>query len=235
MTLGTGVFLAAIVMSLTALFIATKDRWNWKKIILWPIGLLLLAALVIGGMLAYENWKTTNSDITWDKPSLHDSFWGIALGTKPEDVLFRKGKPTAKKDDTWIYAPEHSDSKHQIIFENGGVAVIVFYGDDYRAEKLDGRGLDDSAELIIMFYGEPTRITTREEGAHRLYCYDNYQVFFSLKEGKVVAYGVYKAGTQTLSCARPPRDLLQEKSSAQPEKGSWRDAVKDGAATPPVP
>ena len=231
MTLGTGVFLAAIVMSLTALFIATKDRWNWKKIVLWPLGLLILGACIIGGMLAYENWRS-NSKVVWDKPTVHDELWGIALGTKPEDVLFKKGKPTTKGEDQWLFAPEFSDDWYQLIFENGAVAVIAFYGKNFSAEKLDGIGRWDSTEEVTKLYGEPTRVATREDGAHRVYCYDAYHVFFSLKENKVVAYGIYQPGTEQLSCARPPKDVLQ----GEPKKGTWRDAVKKGEpAISPAP
>ena len=34
MDVGTGIFLSAIFLGLIALFIGTKDRWKWKKIIL---------------------------------------------------------------------------------------------------------------------------------------------------------------------------------------------------------
>jgi len=37
MTLGLGIFLSLLFLGTIALFIATKDRWNWKKIILWPL------------------------------------------------------------------------------------------------------------------------------------------------------------------------------------------------------
>jgi len=35
MSVGTAIFFSAVLLAFVALYIATKDRWNWKKI-LWP-------------------------------------------------------------------------------------------------------------------------------------------------------------------------------------------------------
>ena len=45
MSLEASIFLSAMLVSLVALFIATKDRWNWKKLILWfSVGVASLVA-----------------------------------------------------------------------------------------------------------------------------------------------------------------------------------------------
>jgi membrane protein YdbS with pleckstrin-like domain len=52
MELGTGILLSAVFLGTVALFIATKDRWNWKKIFLWPLG-VIVGLGVVGGSIAY--------------------------------------------------------------------------------------------------------------------------------------------------------------------------------------
>ena len=57
MNLGLAIFLSAVFLGTVALYIATMDRWNWKKIIIRPLlGVLLL--LVVGGvgLLLWAYW-----------------------------------------------------------------------------------------------------------------------------------------------------------------------------------
>lgn len=86
MELGTGVFLSAIFLGFVALFIATKDRWNWKKIALWQLG-GLVALLAAGGVIAY------GYTLYDEMPRVPRDFQGIQLGQKLDDVEFKRGKP----------------------------------------------------------------------------------------------------------------------------------------------
>src|SRR5215471_21450216 len=96
MSLGTSIFLSSLVLAFVALFIATKDRWSWKKIILWPFaGLILIAS----GSWVYSTIEA--------RPKIQTSFWDIPLGATEGDVKFLKGAPDAmsktKDKDTWEY------------------------------------------------------------------------------------------------------------------------------------
>lgn len=35
MTLGTGLFLSALILSLVILYSVTRDRWNWRRLVFW--------------------------------------------------------------------------------------------------------------------------------------------------------------------------------------------------------
>lgn len=61
-------------------------------------------------------------------------------------------------------------------------------------------------------FGEPGKVVMRDEGAHRIFCYPNYHVFFSLKEDTVKALGVYDPASEVIACSRQPRNLLNEKT-----------------------
>lgn len=43
MTLGEGIFYSSLVLGIIGLSNAAKGRWNWKKIILWPSGVVAVA------------------------------------------------------------------------------------------------------------------------------------------------------------------------------------------------
>lgn len=98
MTVGTGIFLASVVLGGVVLFIATKDRWNWKKIILWPLGVLLvLGVLGGGGTYLYLEWPLWGAQV-------QTTYWGISLGDSGGDVRFQKGKPEAEVHSVFAFA-----------------------------------------------------------------------------------------------------------------------------------
>ena len=51
MEIGTGIFLAAVILGFVGLFAVTKERWNWKQIVGSVSGVLALAAVGLGGRL----------------------------------------------------------------------------------------------------------------------------------------------------------------------------------------
>ena len=95
MELGTGVFLSAVFLGTVGLFIATKDRWNWKKIFLWPLAVVAGLSLV-GGLVAYA-YKQYE-----ERPKVLTEFNGIRLGEQFQDVAFRHGKP--ERQSSWAIA-----------------------------------------------------------------------------------------------------------------------------------
>lgn len=85
MELGTGIFLSAIFLGIVALYIATKDRWNWKKIFLWPLAVVIVLTLV-GWLFAYA-YKQYE-----ERPKVLSEFKGIKLGEKFQDAIFKHGQ-----------------------------------------------------------------------------------------------------------------------------------------------
>lgn len=196
MSLGEGVFAASVVLSITALFIATKDRWSWKKIILWPLAVILVLGLGFWGWITVSSFKST-------RPTVHNTYWGVQLGDRQEDVLFKKGAPDKKGEGYWWYGSDNSEYRYQVVFgDDGAVDLIAYWGTTYMAEELDGRGRYDSLETLKETFGEPTGVATSQEGARRTFCFNDYHVFFSLTENKVDGYGIYQPAQTKLGCAK---------------------------------
>lgn len=137
MELGTGVFLSAVFLGTVALFIATKDRWNWKKIFLWPLAVVVVLSLV-GGIVAYA-YKQYE-----ERPKVPSEFKGIQLGEKFQDAIFKHGK--AEREEAEVaeffarYIVEHESEKGTPSFEEKAKAYKK--AKDALAEAIAKRSTD---------------------------------------------------------------------------------------------
>jgi outer membrane protein assembly factor BamE (lipoprotein component of BamABCDE complex) len=216
MSLGTSIFLSSLVLAFVALFIATKDRWSWKKIILWPLaGLILIAS----GLWAYSTIQ--------GHPKVQTSFWDIPLGATEGDVRFLKGAPNvvpkSKDQDAWEYVfktgpgyfvtnektgkkawwdgkslyPVDSSSEtwdyiYRIRFMNGRVWLVEYFAPNRgHGPRIQGIDIGDPLEKIIQKFGSPSGFSAATDELSRVFSFAEYQVAFELKENRVVRYGVF--------------------------------------------
>jgi hypothetical protein len=60
------------------------DRWKWKRIVKWAVGLPVLLALIgAGGFWAYFRYD--------ERPKPQTEFGGLKLGATEADVKFIRG------------------------------------------------------------------------------------------------------------------------------------------------
>jgi len=159
MNLGLAIFLSAVFLGIIVLFIATKDRWNWRKIVLLPIKSAVWAILVLsilGGIGLYVN------EVLLNRPKLQTSFWGISLDSTEADVKFTKGTPTDSSGDdnrkVWHYKQMYSSNKEANVFvrfEGGKVRLVFLYGTgDYREPDLQGIRVNDNLDKVSKKFGQ---------------------------------------------------------------------------------
>jgi len=198
MNLGLSIFLSSIFLGIIVLFIATKDRWNWKKIIIrLLVGTICVGVLAVAGNFIYE--KHSDYRIKHkipDSPEVMNSFWDIPLDSTQEDIKFLKGKPSEiLEDDDWVYKSDKNSSYDKYVylirFKDGKIRFIVCITDESFLSGIQGISSNSSSENIINKFGEPTNISVSEDGLSRIYSFDKYHVFFTLKKNKVADYGVY--------------------------------------------
>lgn len=189
MTLGNGNFLSALVISVTALFIATKGRWNWKKIFLWPTAVLVSIAVLLGGGAYVISLIPT-------KPKVQENFWGISLNTNKADLKFMKGEPTKIEDGGWTYETKkeygNDWSVYRISFRDDKIRYILYSGSSWLdSPELQEMRLYDSSQKVHSRFGEPTHTSVSDDQLRRIYSYDNYYVFFMLERDQVQKYGIF--------------------------------------------
>ncbi|NWB32089.1 hypothetical protein [Pseudomonas gingeri] len=193
MSVGTGIFLSALLLSAVILFVATKDRWNWKRILKW--GLLLpttLAASLGIGLYIYD-WQS-------DRPVSQVNFNNIPITATPADVKFLKGEPTSKEgDNRWLYNANHepeasNPAKYIVKFKDNHIHYIMYFSGEsihyhpYLLGFSDGSSYEDVQTKL----GTPSHTSQSYDELNRIISYDKLNVFFSFREGRVYAYGIYQ-------------------------------------------
>lgn len=187
MELGTGIFLSAIFLGTVALFIATKDRWNWKKILLWPFGTLVVIA-IIGASIAYlYQWHE-------DRPRKLTELWGVAINDTYGDVKFKKGEPTQSVDgDIWVYkAYQTLDGNYVVYFKNDRVRSIIYFGPMYNGPLIPGVGHYDTLQELEARLGPPSYVSRSKDELSRAYSYEKFNIVIHFEEGKMSALGIYE-------------------------------------------
>ena len=200
MTLGEGIFLSTLVLSLTALFIVTKDRWKWKKILLWPTAILVgIAALAGGGVYV--------TSLIPMKPKVEEIFWGITLNASKADLKFMKGEPTKTEDDGWTYETKkeygNDWSVYRISFRDNKIRYVLYSGSNWLdSPALQEIRLNDSSQKVHSKFGEPSHTAISDDQLRRIYSYDNYHVFFMLERDQVQAYGIFNPAFEPLQFSK---------------------------------
>jgi 4-amino-4-deoxy-L-arabinose transferase-like glycosyltransferase len=201
MSLGTSIFLSSLVLAFVALFIATKDRWNWKKIILWPLaGLILIAsALWIYSMIE-------------QRPKVEHAFWDIPLDATKSDVRFIKGEPSEKDDNMWRYFTRHENGNwataYYVHFHEDKVWCITFYANDRSWEtNIQSINIGHGIDEVRRKFGEPSHISISDDELKRLYTFSRYNVVFELEKNKVTALGIAKRAPHFASGGKNDRRI----------------------------
>lgn len=188
MELGTGIFLSSVLLGSIALFIATKDKWNWKKIALRTsitfIAIIGLSAGSIYLYTAHENW-----------PHEEESLLGVSLGMEKAEVKFLKSEPTDVKDNVWEYAI-YEKQKHIVGFQKERVSYSYFvydslYGDNFEVPSLQKIKFPSTQEEIYEHFGKPTKVTWSREQLSKLFLYPKFNVFFLLTKNELRIMGIY--------------------------------------------
>jgi hypothetical protein len=204
MSVGTGIFLGAVVVALVVLFINTSNRWNWKRISILGLGILIglpvLAVCIIYGLQAWNS-----------RPQTQDELWGVRLGDSEADVKFKKGTPThldsnGPPSTTWLY-PYTEDGKLLPTLHNGDVAAVIYLvkfspshkvkfvicaqGDLPTFTHLSGITPTSSLEEIEAALGQPDYVSRLSDETERWYSFNRYHVAFAFKQEQMSEVAVF--------------------------------------------
>lgn len=196
MTTGEGIFWGLAFVGLIWLYVATKDRWKWKRIMKW-IGIALLIPVVgFGGWWGWMTWVDS-------QPRLELALYGITIGDSMDDVLYKKGKPDREEKDCpkdtpnctdgalWTYTTD--DLTYIVSFDQSRAMWVAANSRDGKRYSLPTfRGMSNywgQAEVEEL-YGQPTNVSVNAEKTQRLISFVKYGVFFTFEKDEVVGVGV---------------------------------------------
>lgn len=193
MSLGTSIFLSAILLGIISLFIATKDRWNWKRIAFWPIAIFISITVVAGVIF----WIYS---VVTELPHKQTIFWNLPLKAIKSDVKFLKGEPSRvdnvkNKGDVWVFISKkgYSDDEplYLVYFKDNKLYAILYSGPYLGSPGIQGLDIGSPQETITEKFGTPSYVDVSDDELRRLQSYEKFNVFFYLRENKVYAFGMY--------------------------------------------
>ena len=190
MALGTGVFLGLALCAVIYLFLNTKSEWNWKKIIIWLLSLVLISISVLA-ILLFKDSLFLMSEEKKNHSGIISSYGGVKIGDKLPDIQFKFGKleeikPTKNNDDTSIYWID----KEFLVFvsnKSNKVDYIVALCDKGVIAKFNGIGCGDTGELLEKTFGNNLKIQCNTDGDsfRRAYVVPKYSTEYYLEKNKV--------------------------------------------------
>ncbi len=189
MNIGTGLFAGGAIIAMVALFVAAKDRWNWRTVAMRGLAVAVCAIAI--GWLSEWAW-------TWysERPFKQSELWGVKLGDPLQDVRFKKGLPTEERNPetglSYIYKLSES-ALASVRFKNEKVRGVILYGvqSDSPYRELQGIRFGDTSKQITDRFGDSALITSSKDGLTRLYAFPDSQIFFGLSTDKVEIFGIY--------------------------------------------
>lgn len=206
MELGTGIFLSAVFLGTVSLFIATKDRWNWKKIFVWPLG-IVVALWMIAFAINYVYDHNEN------QPKKMTALWSIALGASTADVKFLKGEPTSKNGNTWVYQDGiNNDRAYSVGFRDAKVRFVMYSGPMYDAPAI--KGLDEYGTLqdTEAKFGKASNVSISNDGLRRTFSFEKFNLGVEYEKGSIRSVGIYDPTTSPLA--------YKDEIETKPEKGA---------------
>lgn len=179
------VLVLAVFTGMVALYLGTRDRWNWAKLM---SGAILVVTLLVGSVGGWIYWSSL------PPTSPVSELWDISLGASKSDVRFLKGEPAEiVEPGTWVYAPNRASTYHLVFGETDEIIrVLVVAAPGFRnGASLLGVRTGLGIQRLVDRLGEPSRVIPSSDDLSRAYLYRHLNVVFILEQGAVASYGIY--------------------------------------------
>ncbi len=185
MSVRAAVLLSAVFIGVVALYLETRDQWNWTKLMR---RLILGLSLLVGGIGGWIYWSSLPPS------SPVSEFWGIALGASKSDVRFLKGEPSEiVEPGTWVYVADRSRA-YSLVFGNTDeiIRILAVSGPGFGSgASLLGVRTGFGTQRLVDQLGEPSRVLRLPNDLRRAYLYTHLSAVFILEQSAVVSYGIY--------------------------------------------
>lgn len=95
-SIGFGIIVGCSMICLTTIYVFSRNRWNWRKILFYSSTIIILCLVTLTSIYLIENNRNKKfleiSKIERDK-GLVKRFWGLAFTNTFSDVVYYKGNP----------------------------------------------------------------------------------------------------------------------------------------------
>lgn len=203
MSIGLGMFLSVLLMSIVYLYKGSLENIRWKRVFLISsvLFIILPAVIFLCGFL-YNKYSVsiTQPTKTYTQPQKNiiskiTKYSGITLGSSLKDVRFLKGDPTNKKTTgelttSWQYKDLNKLLIIEFMEDNIVRAVSCMGSNEFVCPKIAHIGIGSSYDDIIRTFGTPPNGHTDFDDGTRVIYYDKYNSTFFLKKGKVNQLGI---------------------------------------------
>jgi hypothetical protein len=203
MTLGLGIFLSVLALILVW---QIDKRSAWRKVgrlALWTGCLVLLGAMATGSWLYWDQWahrRELRAEARRIQEGEVHEYQGIPLGASEGEILYRKGAPTERKDNRWVYKSQGGETQLGVLWSpDRTVASIDCQAQlSWQCDSVAGLGIGTDEQAIRDFLGQPRREADPApdgiKGMH--YGTDEFDVSFQLTRRKV--YKIFVTDTKLL-------------------------------------
>lgn len=186
-TTGEGIFYGFVFIGFIYLYVATRDRWNWRKIAKWTAGVLLLPIIVAGTWAGYSKFVE-------NQPRFQSEFWGISPGAPKSELIFQKGQPTEEEEGVLTYSTEGGDVTYFIRMAASGnvrsVLAVVTSDKKFALPVIQGISNYSTISEIESKFGKAEAVSTSKDGTRRIFSYLKYGIVVGMEKGVVIAVGV---------------------------------------------
>ena len=217
--MGDGVFGAALIISLVALYLGTKDRWRWKRIATWAIGVAFVAFFALGAWVGWLKWDES-------RPKLATEYWGIALGMPAQDVLFAKGEPHIRdKDDRWQYdfqEPNSGGYSVVVLFRDGKVVGVLAFGDRVQLPLPGGLSSYIQLEEALSRYGVADHVGQSTDGQARTFTFKRFNTVLVFDRTGLIGAGMLAPNEKPRTYGRSDQAQVNQGSSEALSGGGQR-------------
>lgn len=204
MSIGEGIFYGLVFLGVIYLYIQTKDRWNWKKIVIWIIGLFVgIIVLIAVAVFAEDFFKKLTFSRFDDslKPKVITGMNGIELGAKLSDVIFKTGAIRDKKQEDVYHFPSEDNKRFAVDKDTNTIRSIqhacssndLSYPNTY-SPNINGVKCGDSEFVIFMNYGkEKINVLCNKGGSGNIRRYEatDFGVVHFLVTNKVQIFTIH--------------------------------------------
>lgn len=197
MEIGTGIFLGLLFIGVVTLYIFTRDRWNWRKIILrpaiWLVSLICVISFGMWGKTIFDNRVTAVTE-----------FMGVKLTDTQADIKFKKGKAADESGGAWGFKDSEGNYETSVLFRESRVRAVQYLGTCTYCNNVFGLGVGTTYERLVEKLGEPSHVDTSDDALMRITSFEKWNLVFHLAEGKVIGYGIFDKAAGPLKFAKQP-------------------------------